>query len=160
MAQIYGKPNCHSSPYSPCVKVTFLLPSNFGDFVWIRTCVEVICAECTDIFSPEESYHHPTPPTTTSAVCWVQFVQRIVQEQDLLALFLASIPLPPAAASLRAQATGAPGEISPGLWVSTASWVNRNMSSVESSSVSSRAQECAPESRTSNASKAHMCQGH
>lgn len=26
--QIYGKPNCHSSPYSPCVKVTFLLPSH------------------------------------------------------------------------------------------------------------------------------------
>ena len=28
IAQIYGKPNCHSSPYSPCVKVTFLLPSH------------------------------------------------------------------------------------------------------------------------------------
>ena len=28
IAQIYGKPNCHSSPYLPCVKVTFLLPSH------------------------------------------------------------------------------------------------------------------------------------
>lgn len=76
--------------------------------------MEVICAECIDIFSPEEPYHHPTIPTTTFAVYGVQLVQRIVQEQDLLALFLASIPLPLAAASLRAQETGAPGEISLG----------------------------------------------
>lgn len=75
--------------------------------------MEVICAECIDIFSPEEPYHHPTPPTTF-AVYGVQLVQRIVQEQDLLALFLVSIPLPLAAASLRAQETGAPGEISLG----------------------------------------------
>lgn len=63
---------------------------------------------------------------------------------------------------LRAQETGAPGEISlgqslaSGLWVSTASWVNRNMSSVESSRVISSAQECAPEPRASNAQSTHV----
>lgn len=77
----------------------------------------VICAEYVDIFSPAGRTISPPHPQQQLLLCvgsdWCRGLCK-KKEQDLLALFLVSIPLPPAVASVSTQEIGATGKTSLG----------------------------------------------